>query len=350
VKEIPVKKTLAAVSLLLAGAAFAQLPPGENTAWRTSQCDHACLSQFARDYVTAMAKRNAASLKQAKSVRFTENDVELPFGREGMWATATAVASSGLIAADADAGQAAWLGTAEENGKPVYFALRLGVREGVLVEAETVVVRNTGLPLPFADVSKVVHDPTFNDILPPEQRRSRERLRAVADGYFNTVELNDGNVFTPFDPDCGRLENGILTTASAPSGGNAGSISPGCEAQFKLGIYQQAHPRASLSADRRGAGRGGGYRLLRPCQRVRSLQAHRRARDAHRAQVAKLDLTDRSLSHQGQQDPSHRSGVLVCAAPHAQPVLRVSAAAAPEAGRPGSPEGTLRQGLPARDG
>jgi len=224
--------------LFMAGSVMAQLPPGESTAWRTADCDHACLSRFAHDYMSALARRDASSLKQAKTVRFTENDVELPFGREGMWATATGVAPTGLIAADAQMGQAAWLGTAEENGKPVYFALRLAVRDGLLVEAETVVVRNTGLPLPFADVTKVVHDPTFNDILPPEQRRSRERLRAVADGYFNTVELNDGNVFTPFDPDCGRLENGILTTAAAPGGGNAGSISPGCEAQFKLGIYR----------------------------------------------------------------------------------------------------------------
>jgi hypothetical protein len=235
-----VNKSIAALSLLLlpVGAAFAQLPPGESTAWRTADCDHACLSQFVRDYMSALARRDASALKQSKAVRFTENDVELVFGREGLWATATAVAATGLIAADAQAGQAAWLGTAEENGKPVYFALRLGVRDGAIAEAETVVVRNTGLPLPFADVTKVVHDSTFNDILPPEQRRSRERLRAVADGYFNTVELNDGNVFTPFDPDCGRLENGILTTAAAPGGGNAGSISPGCEAQFKLGIYR----------------------------------------------------------------------------------------------------------------
>lgn len=233
------KKSFAAVSLLLlAGASQAQLPPGESTAWRAVDCDHACLSQFVRDYMAALAKRDAASLKQAKHVRFTENNVELPFGREGLWATTTGVASTGLVAADAEMGQAAWLGTAEENGRPVYFALRLAVRDGVIAEAETVVVRNTGLPLPFADVTKVVHDPTFNDILPPEQRRSRERLRAVADGYFNTVELNDGHVFTPFDPDCGRLENGILTTASASGGGNAGSISPGCEAQFKLGIYR----------------------------------------------------------------------------------------------------------------
>jgi hypothetical protein len=230
-----VKKTIVLALCLTGGIALAQAP-GESTAWRAVDCDHACLSQFARDYVAAMARRNAASLKQARVVRFTENNVELPFGKEGMWVTATGVAPTGLIAADTQTGNAAWVGTAEENGKPVYFGVRLKVRDKAIVEAETIVVRNTGLPAPFADVTKVVHDPTFNDILPPEQRRSRERLHAVADGYFNTVELNDGNVFTPFDPDCGRLENGILTTAA--SAGSAGDISPGCEAQFKLGIYR----------------------------------------------------------------------------------------------------------------
>lgn len=213
--------------------------PGERTAWQSVTCDHACLSQFTRDYVTALKNRDASKLKQHRDLRFTENNVVLPFGKEGLWATVTGVAASGMIAADVETGQAAWIGTAEENGKPVYFALRLAVVEGALSEVETVVVRNTGLPLPFGDVSKVEHDPTFNDILPPEQRRSRARLRAVADSYFNTVELNDGVVFAPFDPDCGRLENGISTTAaSAGTGGNASSISPGCEAQFKLGIYR----------------------------------------------------------------------------------------------------------------
>ena len=74
----------------------------------------------------------------------------------------------------------------------------------------------------------------MNDILPPEQWRARERLVAVADGYFNTVELNDGQVFTDFTEDCGRLENGISTT----SNGGSASIAQGCEAQFRLGIYR----------------------------------------------------------------------------------------------------------------
>ncbi len=229
------KKLLTVFCCVLAGTALAHAP-GESTAWKAVDCDHACLSQVARDYMSALAARDASRLKVRPDVRFTENDVELPFGKEGLWATATGVAPSGMIAADTQTGQVAWLGTAEENGKPVYFALRLGVRGGAIAEAETVVVRNTGLPLPFGDASKVVHDASFNDILPPEQRRSRERLRAVADGYFNTVELNDGNVFTPFDQECGRLENGILTTAA--TAGSAGAISTGCEAQFKLGMYR----------------------------------------------------------------------------------------------------------------
>jgi hypothetical protein len=223
--------------LVLASLAARAHAPDESTAWRVSTCDHACLTQFAKDYVAAMARRDASTLKQAGSVRFTENNVELPFGKEGMWATATGVAPTGLIAADTQTGNVAWLGTAEENGRPVYFALRLGVRDGVLVEAEQVVVRNGGLPLPFADVTKVVHDPSFNEILPPEQRRPRERLAAVANGYFSTVELNDGNIFTPFDAECGRLENGILTTAGN-AGGAATGISPGCEAGLKTGMYR----------------------------------------------------------------------------------------------------------------
>jgi hypothetical protein len=229
------KKIIAIALCLIASTAMARAP-GESTAWKVSDCDHACLSKYVADYMAALARRNPGALKVHKNIRFTENNVELPFGKEGFWATATAVAPTGLIAADAQSGNAAWLGTAEENGKPVYFAMRLGVRDGALAEVETIVVRNTGLPLPFADVTKVVHDPTFNQILPPEQRRSRERLRAVADGYFNTVELNDGNIFTPFDIECGRLENGILTTAGNTAG--AGGISAGCEAGLKTGMYR----------------------------------------------------------------------------------------------------------------
>jgi hypothetical protein len=80
-----------------------------------------------------------------------------------------------------------------------------------------------------------VHDPAFAQVLPPAQRRERERLRDVANGYFSTVERNDGDVLTLFDPDCQRTENGISTTRG--SFGSA-ALAQGCEPQFKLGFFR----------------------------------------------------------------------------------------------------------------
>lgn len=227
-----------AVLALTSHAAFAQAP-GERSAVIASDCDYDCLIGFVRGYIDALKHKDPSRVRFAHNVRFTENNVEMPLGNDGLWATVTNVADTGLEAADTMTGEAAWIGTAEEHGQPVYFGVRLQVRDRAITEAETVVVRWSGLPLPFGDVNKVVHDPAFAEILPPEQRRPRERLRAVADSYFNTVELNDGMVFAPFDEDCGRLENGISTTRSTgASGGNAASIAEGCEAQFRLGIYR----------------------------------------------------------------------------------------------------------------
>jgi len=118
--------------------------------------------------------------------------------------------------------------------------VRIHVADGAIDEIESVVHRKTALPAPFGDVTRMVHDPEFNEVLAPEQRRPRERMLSVADGYFSTVELNDGQVLTEFTDDCGRLENGISTTAPPPGGGggNAAAIATGCRAQFELGLYK----------------------------------------------------------------------------------------------------------------
>lgn len=229
------------LALMMATTLQAQAP-GQRSALPPQDCDRQCLVGFLRQYMAALARRDASGLPVDPALRFTENNVELPFGKAGAWLTATGVAPTGLEAADVLQGEAAWIGAIDEHGAPIYFGVRLQVRDRRITEVETVAVRNSGLPLPFGDFGKLVHDPAFNEVLPEAQRRPRERLRAVADSYFNTVELNDGMVFAPFHPDCGRIENGIHTTAAGaaaatPGQANAASISPGCEAQFKLGIY-----------------------------------------------------------------------------------------------------------------
>jgi hypothetical protein len=210
--------------------------PGEPSAVVATDCDYKCLTGFVRGYMDALEKRDLTRVRIASNARFTENNVELSLGHEGLWTTVSGVAKDALVAADVTTGMGAWIGTVEENGDPAYYGMRIRVQDKQITEVETIVVRKAGLPLPFGDVKKLTHDPAFNEVLPPEQRRPRERLHAVADSYFSTVELNDGIVFAPFDAECARTENGIVTTAAGA--GSAGDISVGCENQFKLGIYK----------------------------------------------------------------------------------------------------------------
>jgi hypothetical protein len=219
-----------------AGALQAQLP-GEPSAVIRISCDRDCLIGKARAYMAALVRHDPKAAPIGAKARFTENNVVIPVGK-GLWQSVSRIADKALEVADAQTGNAAWFGVVWEHGEPAYYAMRLRVVDGRISEVETVVHRKTGLPAPFGDPDKVAHDTAFEEVLPVEQRRPR--LIAVAQSYFNTVELNDGTVFAPFAEDCSRLENGISTTAPAKTAGgpgNASAIAAGCEAQFKLGIY-----------------------------------------------------------------------------------------------------------------
>ncbi len=231
------KRTLCfSVSLLVASFAAGAQPQTAATtpaAHNSSECDHECLVGFTNRYMDALLHKDPSRIPLARDVKFTENDVLMPIG-EGIWATISSVAKTSLTAADTQTGNAVWFGTVEEHGDPSYYAMRLKIREGRIAEVETVVQRKTGMPAPFGDPAKVVHDPAFNQGLTQQERRGRERLRDVANGYFSTIARNDGDVLTLFDSDCQRLENGISTTSG--SYGSA-ALAQGCEAQFKLGYF-----------------------------------------------------------------------------------------------------------------
>jgi len=223
----------------LAAAPLAAQAPGEPSAVMVPECDRACLIGHLQAHMQALAARDPARIPLAANVRFTENNVFIPVG-DGLWDTVTGVDAVGLETADPTTGNAAWFGSVKENGTPAIYAVRIHVADGRIDEIESVVHRRTALPAPFGDVTRMVHDPEFDQALPPEQRRSRERMLSIADAYFDTVQVNDGQVFAPFSEDCARLENGISTTAPTPgsTGGNAAAIASGCRAQFELGLYR----------------------------------------------------------------------------------------------------------------
>lgn len=222
-------------AVALTGLAHAQAP-GQPSAVNTIECDYECLLGFLDDYVEGLRHRDPGRVALSPDVRFTENNVEMPLGNHGLWGTVSAVRPDALEIADVDTGNAAWFGIVEEHGNPAYLAFRIKVEDDAITEVESVVNRLPDMPKPFGDPDAVEHDPAFDRVLPEDERSPRERLIAVADGYFNTVELNDGTIFTPFHDNCARLENGVSTTSG--DGEGSADIAQGCEAQFELGIFR----------------------------------------------------------------------------------------------------------------
>ena len=250
-----------ALAAALPAAALAQAP-GEASAVADTSCDYDCLIATVRGHMAALEARNYGSLPLAADVMFTENNVILPVG-QGLWRTVGDVDDNGLAVADETAGHAAWFGSVRENDHAAFYAVRIHVEGGLIDEIESVVHRRTALPAPFGDWENMEHFAEFYEELPEAERRPRERMLAIADAYFDTVELNDGQVFAPFSEDCSRLENGISTTAPAPGAqASAANIASGCREQFLLGLYKinkRVRRTLPLVDERRGVVVGSGF-------------------------------------------------------------------------------------------
>jgi hypothetical protein len=186
-------------------------------------------------YLAALKARDPARVPWAKSVRNTENNVALMVG-DGLWGTITALGSYDLRFADVKTGQVGFFGTVTETDETSGFTVRLKVVDGRVAEAETLVVRQSDSGIKF-EGQKWEVKPVLNEIVPVEQRVPRDRLVSLANGYFDTLQLNDGTLFTKFHKDCARVENGVQTTNN-PNFAVVPVSRLGCEEQFKAGNYR----------------------------------------------------------------------------------------------------------------
>jgi hypothetical protein len=205
-----------------------------------SDCDRACLYGFVDQYMAALVAKDPARVPWAKTVKFTENNVVLQIG-DGLWGTISGRGADDLRAADPTTGQVAYYGVVDERGNKAFFALRLKVEDHKIAEVETIVDRKGYGPGPFGDPETLKPVPVLLEDVPADRRTLRERMIALADGYFNTLQLNDGQVFTQFTNDCSRRENGVWTANDPHPDPNSnysvyGKIS--CDQGFKLGNYR----------------------------------------------------------------------------------------------------------------
>lgn len=191
-------------------------------------------------YLAALAAKDCSRLTFTPDVVFTENNVQLRIG-DGLWNTITAVRPGyDLKCADLARGQVSWFGVIEEQGYAAIMALRLAFAgpesNGAISEIETIVCRAHELG-PFPEISgyeKPVRPLLLADV-PVDRRLPRARLLSIADGYFDTIQLNDGTLFTQFTDACDRIENGLQTTNVHIDGYPIAAM--GTADQFRLGQY-----------------------------------------------------------------------------------------------------------------
>jgi hypothetical protein len=205
---------------------------------RAVTCDRACLYGFLDKYLDALVAKDPSRLPLAEHARFSENSVEMQVG-DGLWNTITGRGDYDLRLADTKTGNVGWYGVVYEHGNAAAIALRIKVRDGLITQVESVLSRQVGNgPFPNPQPQLLTKLPIFDRIEPIDTRRPRARLLSIADGYFDTLQLNDGTIFTQFDKDCNRRENGFQTTNNKNPGIPGAVLSLGCEAQFKTGNFR----------------------------------------------------------------------------------------------------------------
>jgi hypothetical protein len=85
----------------------------------------------------------------------------------------------------------------------------------------------------FWEPQNLLDKPIFHQALAPSERRPRAELIRVANSYFEGMEAGpDKN--TPFDKDCQRVENSVITSNDPTSKSENNRMS--CGAQFATGF------------------------------------------------------------------------------------------------------------------
>lgn len=222
----------------------APLSANQAVEWAPDARENAGLPQFTRaelyaamdQYLAALKAGDPTRVNWAPKVRNTENNVAMMVG-DGVWQTISAMGDYDLRFVDTKLGQVGLFGVLTETQETSAFALRLKLDEHKQVaEVETLVLRQLNQGIRFEN-QKFERQPAMNEILPPEQRLSRQRMISIADGYFDTLQLNDGQLFTKFHPNCKRIENGVQTTNN-PNFTVVPVSRLGCEEQFRMGNYR----------------------------------------------------------------------------------------------------------------
>lgn len=186
-------------------------------------------------YLAALGRKDPGAVNWAADPFITENNVRLA-ADDGLWGTIERIGDYRLMFADEKTRQVGYFGTVIEPLDESAYTVRLGLDEaGRIAEVETIVVRQVDSS-PVFENQKFYDKPILNAGV--EVPVSREEMIALSDGYFETLQRNDGTIRTKFHPDCNRVENGVQTTNNPEFAKLVPVAGMPCEAQFRTGNYR----------------------------------------------------------------------------------------------------------------
>jgi hypothetical protein len=194
------------------GAAALALGAGGLTA-EAADCDAACLEGIAAQYRAAYLAHDRRLAPFGSAVRYTENNVEMPFP-DGTWDTVTQEVGPALTLTDPVMGTVGIFTAIRQREVPGFLAVRLKVESRTITEVEHIISTRRNLsspPTPIGEVDEYVHDPVISQVTASAERANREALTAHANGYFDTLQQNNGEIRgTCFHEQATRRENGLL--------------------------------------------------------------------------------------------------------------------------------------------
>ncbi len=229
------------------------------------------LKGFVDKYMDAMLAKDRSETLFTEDCIFSENGVRLPLGNEGLWSSMVGKGTYKFYVPDVENQQIGFFGTAREEAQnkgddpsPVAIALRLKIENGLICEAEQLVVRpesnllNPEMergPSAAENIEKMGRElgnphPIFTEVIPENERPSREEMIKTANYYFSGMQKNDGKGVDgtgtyPFTDDCDRYENGGRST-NVPLAPGQEMPDPlketvysshwGCKEQFESGL------------------------------------------------------------------------------------------------------------------
>jgi hypothetical protein len=197
--------------------------------------DRADLYEVLDSYLRALRQRDANAVDWATGPLTSENNVMLEVG-DGLWGTIDGIGEYRLRFADPATGHAGYFGTVREHLEESAFTVRLKVdSQRRIQEAETIVVRQSDSGIKFEN-PRYWDKPILN--ANAESPVARDDMLRLSNGYFDTLQLNDGAIHTRFHPDCNRVENGVQTTRNPEFAKIVPVSALGCEEQFRMGNYR----------------------------------------------------------------------------------------------------------------